>query len=100
MKVVKPKGEKWFSYGWSSGVIAEEAQVETPWHVPTLQLMKYTEGRAAGQVGIRFCQYSLTGRFRRSPLVMSPEAIDDMRQALKDTPELRSLLQQLLEEPE
>ena len=100
MVVVKQKKEKTFAYHWGSGHIAEEAQVETPWDMPTIQLMKYTDGDAAGSMTIRFCHYSHRGMFRRSPLMMSEEAVDDMRQALKTTPELRELLRRLLDEPE
>lgn len=100
MAATQPKKEKTFAYHWGSGHIAEEAQVETPWDKPTLQLMKYTEGDAAGQLVIRFCHYSYEGRFRRSPLMLSAEAIEDMRQVLHTTPELRELLQRLLDEPE
>ncbi len=93
-----PKKEKSFNFHWGSGVIAEEAQVETPWDLPTLQLLKYTEGEAAGTVTIRFSHYSHGGRFRRSPLMLSEESIDDMRLALKATPEMRGLLSRLLKE--
>lgn len=98
-KEKKEKKQKTFEYHWGSGYIAEEAQVETPWDVPTLQLMQYTEGEAAGQITIRFCHYSHEGRFRRSPLMLSDEAIDDMRLALHNTPELRKLLRRLLDSP-
>lgn len=99
MATTPEKKLKTFTYHWGSGHIAEEAQVETPWDMPTLQLMKYTEGDAAGQLTVRFCHYSYEGRFRRSPLMLSEEAIDDMRQALHTTPELRDLLRRLLDEP-
>ena len=99
MAATREKKQKTFTYHWGSGYIAEEAQVETPWDMPTLQLMKYTEGDAAGQLTVRFCHYSYEGRFRRSPLMLSEEAIDDMRQALHTTPELRDLLRRLLDEP-
>ena len=36
---------KTFSFHWGSGYIAEEAQVNAEHHVPTFQLMRYTEGR-------------------------------------------------------
>ena len=87
---------KTFSFHWGSGHIAEEAQVSGEHHVPTLQLMRYTEGHAAGSVSVRFCQYSHTGGFRRSPLMMGPEEVELMREALKETPELRGLLQRLV----
>lgn len=88
---------KEFSFHWGSGVVAEEAQVESPHHVPTLQLLRYTDGNAEGQVSVRFCQYGHNGRFRRSPLMMSPDDIEKMREALKATPELRRLLARLVE---
>ena len=88
--------EKAFSFHWGSGIVAEEAQVEGHYHIPTLQLLKYTDGEAAGQMSVRFCHYSHSGRFQRSPLVMSPDEIDEMRTALKETPELLALLRQLV----
>ena len=99
MQDTSQKKEKSFAFHWGSGVVAEEAQVETQWDRPTIQLLKYTEGEAAGGASIRFCHYSHEGRFRRSPLMLSEEAMDDMRRALDATPELRNLLRRLLEEP-
>ena len=87
-----------FTFHWGSGYVAEEARVEGEYNVPTFQLLKYTEGPAAGRVSVRFCHYSHTGHFRRSPLMMSSEEIDLMRDALRETPELREFLQQLLAE--
>ena len=91
------KGGKRFSFHWGAGVVAEEAQVEGRYHVPTIQLLKYTEGDAAGEVSVRFCHYSHSGGFSRSPLVMSPEEMDEMREALRETPELRAILQRIVE---
>ena len=85
-----------FSYHWGSGYVAEQAQVEGQHHVPTLQLLKYTDGEAAGQVSLRFCHYGHSGRFQRSPLLMSPEEIDMMGEALRQTPELMALLRRLV----
>ncbi len=88
--------EKRFSFHWGSGVVAEEAQVQGPYHLPTLQLLKYTEGDAAGEVSVRFCHYSHRGGFRRSPLIMGPEEMEAMREALQETPELLALLRQMV----
>ncbi len=88
--------EKRFTYHWGSGVVAEEAQVQGPYHRPTLQLLKYTEGDAAGGVSIRFCHYSHRGGFSRSPLIMGPEEIEAMRWALRETPELLALLRRMV----
>ena len=90
------QGKKRFGYNWGSGYVAEEAQVQGPYHSPTIQLLKYTEGAAAGGVSIRFCHYSHQGRFQRSPLLMSVEEIEMMREALGRTSELRNLLSGLV----
>ena len=92
------KKARTFSYHWGSGYVAEEAQVEGAHHVPTLQLLRYTEGDAAGTVSVRFCHYAHSGRFQRSPLMMSPDEIDMMGQALLEAPELRELLRRLIGE--
>ena len=90
------KQQRPFNYHWGSGYVAEEAQVRGEHHLPTLQLLKYTEGSAAGGVSIRFCHYSHAGRFARSPLLMSPDEIEMMRESLHGTPELRNLLRRLV----
>ena len=90
--------KKSYTYHWGSGYVAEEARVEGEHHVPTLQLLKYTEGEAAGNVSVRFCHYSHRGSFSRSPLMLSPSEIDMMRAALRETPELRELLIRLVGE--
>ena len=66
--------------------------------MPALQLLKYTEGEAVGNVGVRFCHYGHAGNFRRSPPMMSPDEIDMMREALHETLELRELLRRLVED--
>ena len=90
--------QKSFSFSWGRGYVAEEARVEGEYHLPTLQLLKYTEGEAAGAVSVIFCHYGQAGNFRRSPLMMSPDEIDMMREALHETPELRELLRRLVED--
>ena len=92
------KTRRSFTYHWGSGYVAEEAQVRGPHHMPTLQLLRYTEGEAAGAVSVRFCHYGHNGMFRRSPLLMSADEIDMMRDALRETPELRDLPKRLVED--
>ena len=88
--------KKAFSYHWGSGFVAEEARIETPHHVPTIQLLQFTEGHEAGKSSIRFCQYNLRGRFMRSPLIIATDDIDEMRAALDANPQLKSLLKRLV----
>jgi len=89
---------KTFSFHWGGGIVAEEAQVRTEHHVPTLQLLRYTEGSLEGQTAVRFAQYSLRGRFGRGPLIMAADEIGKMRASLRETPELRSLLKALVDD--
>jgi hypothetical protein len=88
--------EKTFSLHWGSGVIEEEAQFVTPYHRPTIQLLKFTEGEAKGSHALRFCHYDHHGRFQRSPLIIDAATLADLRKALAQTPKLRKLLARLV----
>ena len=66
--------------------------------MPTLQLLKCTEGEAVGEVALRFSHYNHQGRFQRSPLMMSTDDIEAMRIALCDILELRDLLRRMVED--
>ena len=85
-----------FEMHWGSGEIVEEASYSGRYHEPTIQLMAYTEGEAAGSFSIRFCTYNHAGRFQRTPLMLSEEDIDGLRDALRSTPRLHAILSQLL----
>jgi len=64
------KSTRTFSLLWGSGIIEEEAQITTPYHRPTIQLLKFTDGEASGTREVRFCHYDHRGRFQRSPLIV------------------------------
>lgn len=87
---------KSFSLHWGSGVIEEEAQIATPYHHPTIQLLKFTTGEAAGSYAIRFCHYDHHGRFQRAPLIIDAATLSRLGTALTQTPRLRKLLGRLL----
>jgi hypothetical protein len=87
---------KTFSLHWGSGVVEEEAHIATPYHRPTIQLLKFTEGEAKGSYEIRFCAYDHSGRFQRMPLIIDARDLAPLCRALKRTPKLRKLLTQLL----
>lgn len=82
---------------WGSGEIIEEASFDGEYHEPTIQLLAYTEGDAAGGFSIRFCSYNHRGQFQRSPLMVGAEEIEGLRRALQQAPQLRDLLRQLIE---
>jgi hypothetical protein len=58
--------------------------------------MEYTEGERRDR-SIRFCSFNHRGAFQRSPLILSEENVDDMREALKKTPRLREILRRMVE---
>jgi hypothetical protein len=86
-----------FEMHWGRGDIVEEATFSGEYHEPTIQLLSYTEGEAAGSFSIRFCSYSHRGQFQRSPLMVGREEIDGLRKALQETPQLRDILRQLID---
>ena len=87
---------KTFSLHWGSGVVEEEVQIETPYHRPTIQLLKFTAGKAKGTYEIRFASYDHRGRFQRMPLIVDERDLVPLRKALKGAPKLRKLLKQLI----
>jgi hypothetical protein len=93
----RPKTEaKAFALHWGSGIIEEEAQIVTPYHRPTIQLLKFTAGEARGAYEIRFCHYDHHGRFQRSPLILDEKDIAAVKKALAETPKLRKLLAKMV----
>jgi hypothetical protein len=97
--VTKPRGkkpsEKTFSLHWGSGVIREEVQIATPYHLPTIQLLEFTSGAAAGSRAVRFCHYDARGRFQRSPLIVDEKDFAALAKASAKTPRLRAILAKL-----
>jgi hypothetical protein len=83
-----------FKFHWGSGQIVEEASFTGTYVEPAIQLLEYDSH--PGVYAIRFCYYSLDGRFQRSPMMLDgPDSLGGMRAALKDTPRLRALLKKL-----
>jgi hypothetical protein len=89
---------KTFALHWGTGVIAEEVQISTEHHRPTIQLLEFTAGAAKGTHEIRFCFYDHRGRFQRSPLILDEADIPALRAAIKAAPKLKRLLAKLCAE--
>jgi hypothetical protein len=87
---------KTFSLHWGRGIIEEEVQIETPYHRPTIQLLKFTDGEAAGTYEIRLCHYDHRGRFQRSPLIVDATDMPRLGKALRKAPKLKRLLASLV----
>jgi hypothetical protein len=83
-----------FAFSWGGGQIVEEASYAGTYTEIAVQLLEY-EGHS-GAYGIRFCYYSLDGRFQRSPMMIDgKESFEGLRAALKKTPKLRGMLGKL-----
>jgi hypothetical protein len=80
---------------WGQGAVVEEASATGEYHEPAIQLIRFDDG----SLSIRFCYYSLDGRFQRSPLMLNENEIAGMHAALKDCPQLMELLRRLTESP-
>ena len=87
-----------FTMHWGSGQITEEATYTGRYKEARIQLMEYTDGDAAGGWSIRFCYYSLDGRFQRGPLMVDDADIAGLRESLRHTPKLREILKRLVAE--
>ena len=81
-----------FAFDWGGGQIVEEAAIETQYTAPAIQLMECDEGGYT----VRFCYYTLDGRFQRSRMMLSKDGIASMRAALRKTPKLRAILKKLV----
>lgn len=86
-----------FSLHFGSGVVAEEVTYAGEFHEPTIQLLDFTEGEAAGTVLLRFCSYSHRGAFLRDPLLLNETDIAALREQLEQAPRIKSLLRRLIE---
>jgi hypothetical protein len=87
--------QKRFSLHWGSGVVSEEVQIITPYHLPTIQLLTFMDGAAAGSEEIRFCVYDHRGRFQRMPCIIDANDLPRLRAKLDKAPRLRELISQL-----
>ena len=84
-----------FAFHWGGGNIVEEASFRGEYTEPSIQLLEY-DGHP-GSYGVRFCYYSLDGRFQRSPMMIDGDhSFEGLRAALKSTPKLRALLKRLV----
>ena len=90
--MAEPRVPRPFTMHWGSGQIVEEARFEGEHTQPTIQLMRFADGDAAGSYTLRFCHFSHRGQFQRSPMMISEAEIDRLREAVSATPQIRELL--------
>ena len=78
-----------FNLPWGRGQVVEEVSIPRPHWESTFQLLEFEDGSRAR----RFCYYH-TGRFGRSPSILSAEDIAGLSEAAQaSAPGIRALLQ-------
>jgi hypothetical protein len=87
--------QKTFKLPWGSGFVEEEVQIEARYHMPTIQLLRFTAGQAKGTLEVRFCHYDHEGRFQRSPLIVDAHDLPLLGRALRKAPKLLGLLRRM-----
>jgi hypothetical protein len=78
---------------WGNGQVVDEVGIDTEYNEIVVQLLRYDDFEGDT---IRFCQYWLDGRFQRQPMMLPSDAIPALREALKASPAIRALLQELV----
>ena len=81
-----------FTLHWGRGHIVGEATYVGQHHEPSIQLLEFEDG----SLEVRFCYYDHEGRFQRSPLILGPEEMAGLREALRRSPRLRALVQEMV----
>ena len=73
-----------FSLHWGKGQVVEEAAHVGEHHQPSLQLLEFED------------YYNHAGMFQRSPMILGPDDVSGLRDALAEAPRLRVLLAELV----
>lgn len=80
-----------FSFPWGSGQIVEEAAFRGRHHEPVIQLLAFADGSCI----VRFCSYTLAGRFERNSWLAGPEELEGLSREVSRLPRLSSYLRTL-----
>lgn len=81
-----------FSFPWGSGSIVEEVSFRGQHHEPALQLLEFTDGFEL----VRFCSYTLSGRFERNSWIAGISELNGLSVELREAPRLRKRVAILL----
>jgi hypothetical protein len=81
-----------FQFPWGAGDIVEEVSFRGAHHEPCIQLLAFDDGREI----VRFCSYTLSGRFERNSWLAGVDELRGLRDALVEAPRLRARLTELV----
>jgi hypothetical protein len=82
-----------FQFPWGCGQIIEEASIIGEHHEPCIQLLEFSNGFEL----IRFCSYTLNGKFERNSWIAGNAEISKLAKELHETPRIRRFLLNLLD---
>jgi hypothetical protein len=74
------------------GDIVEEAAKDYDTWAPSIQVLKFKNGR----IMVRFCYYTKTGKIAPRALSLNEDDISNLRKEIKEKPQVRKFLQRLL----
>jgi hypothetical protein len=80
-----------FEFPWARGQIVEEVSYRGAHHEPCIQLLELDDGREI----VRFCSYTLAGRFERNSWLAGEDELHNLRAALRAAPRLHALIRAL-----
>jgi hypothetical protein len=81
-----------FSFSWGEGQVVEEASFRGAHHEPCIQLLAFSNGFEL----VRFCSYTLSGRFEKDSWIAGPTELGGLSQSLREAPRLRVALSKML----
>jgi hypothetical protein len=81
-----------FEFPWGTGQVVEEVGYRGSHHEPAIQLLRFEDGREL----VRFCTYTLRGRYERDSWLAGREELEGLGRALDGAPRLAQLLGALL----
>lgn len=73
-------------------ILVEEASAVTPFHEPTIQLLRFHDG----SIALRFCAYHGSS-LARMPLIVSDEHLEALAKDVRRNPGTRKLLEKEVE---
>ncbi len=79
-----------FKLSFGSGMIVAEASITLKYHEPTIQLLKFDNGKKV----IRFCSYN-KGKFNRSPLMIDEKDLPKLGNMIKKEDDISKLISKL-----
>ncbi len=79
-----------FKLSFGSGMIIEEVSITSKYHEPTIQLLKFDNGKKV----IRFCSYNKR-RFNRSPLMIDEKDLRKLGNMIKKEKDISKLISKL-----